>query len=66
MKFLGKWMELETTLSEISRSQKSTGGIHSLISGLSPKAQNIQDNIHRSHEAQDQEGRSKCGCFSPS
>ena len=33
MKFLGKWMELENIiLSEVSQSQKSTHGMHSLIS----------------------------------
>jgi hypothetical protein len=34
MKFLGKWMELEgIILSEVTQSQKNTGGMHSLISG---------------------------------
>jgi hypothetical protein len=33
MKFLGKWMELENILSEVTQSQKNTHGIHSLISG---------------------------------
>ena len=34
MKFLGKWMELESvTLSEVTQSQKNTHGMHSLISG---------------------------------
>ena len=34
MKFLDKWMELENIiLSEITQSQKSTHGMHSLISG---------------------------------
>ena len=32
---------------------------------ISPKAQNTQDTIYRTHEAQE-EGRPKCGCFSPS
>jgi hypothetical protein len=31
---------------------------------ISPKAPNIQDTIHRPHEAQE-EGRPKCGCFCP-
>jgi hypothetical protein len=31
MKFLGKWIELENILSEITLSQKNTHGIHSLI-----------------------------------
>jgi hypothetical protein len=34
MKFLSKWMELENIiLSEVTQSQKSIHGIHSLISG---------------------------------
>ena len=33
IKFLGKWMELENILSEVTQSQKNTHGIHSLISG---------------------------------
>jgi hypothetical protein len=33
MKFLGKWMELENILSEITQSQENTHGIYSLISG---------------------------------
>jgi hypothetical protein len=34
MKFLDKWMELENIiLSEVTQSQKSTHGVHSLISG---------------------------------
>jgi len=34
MKFLGKWMELETViLSEVTQSQKNTQGMYSLISG---------------------------------
>ena len=33
MKFLGKWLELENTLSEVTQSQKNTHGIQSLISG---------------------------------
>ena len=34
MKFLGKWMELENSiLSEVTQPQKTTHGIHSLISG---------------------------------
>ena len=34
MKFLGKWMELESViLSEVTQSQKNTHGMHSLISG---------------------------------
>ena len=34
MKFLGKWMELETIiLSEVTQSQKIGHGMHSLISG---------------------------------
>jgi hypothetical protein len=34
MKFLGKWIELETIiLSEVTQSEKNTHGMHSLISG---------------------------------
>ena len=34
MKFLGKWMELESViLSEVTQSQKNTHGMPSLISG---------------------------------
>jgi hypothetical protein len=34
MKFLGKWIELENTiLGEVTQSQKSTHGMHSLING---------------------------------
>jgi hypothetical protein len=37
MKFLGKWIELENILSEVTQSQKNTHGMHSLISGLVQK-----------------------------
>ena len=33
MKFLGKWLELENILSEITHSQKNTHGMQSLIRG---------------------------------
>jgi hypothetical protein len=34
MKFLGKWLELESNiLSKVTQSQKNTHGMHSLISG---------------------------------
>ena len=33
MKFLGKWMELENILSEVSQSQKNTHDMHSLVNG---------------------------------
>jgi hypothetical protein len=33
MKFLGKWMDLEHILSEVTQSQKNTHGIHTLMSG---------------------------------
>ena len=32
MKFLGKWMDLENTLSEVIQSQKNTHSIFSLVS----------------------------------
>jgi hypothetical protein len=39
MKFLGKWMELETiTLCEATQSQKNTHGMHSLISVYWPRS----------------------------
>jgi hypothetical protein len=31
MKFLGKWMDLEGILSEVTQSQKNTRGMHSLL-----------------------------------
>ena len=33
MTFLGKWIELENILREVTQSQKNTHGMHSLISG---------------------------------
>jgi hypothetical protein len=33
MKFLGKWMDLDIILSEVTQSQKNTHDMHSLISG---------------------------------
>jgi hypothetical protein len=33
MIFLGKWMELENILCEVTKSQKSIHGMYSLISG---------------------------------
>jgi hypothetical protein len=33
IKFLGKWVELENILSEVTQSQKNTDGVHSLIGG---------------------------------
>jgi hypothetical protein len=39
MKFLGKWTEAENIiLSEVTQSQINTHGVHSLISGYSPKS----------------------------
>ena len=56
MKILGKWMELENIiLSEVTKSQKNTHGMYSLI---------IQC-LDYMKEAQEEE-RPKCGCFSPS
>jgi hypothetical protein len=37
MKFLGKWMELENILSEVTQLQKNTHGVNSLISVYQPK-----------------------------
>jgi hypothetical protein len=65
MKFLGKWMELENIiLNEVTKSQKNTRGMHSLISGQ-PRIRNTQDTNHKSHETQ-VEGIPKCGYFDPS
>jgi hypothetical protein len=37
--FLDKWMDLEDIiLSEVTQSQKNTHGMHSLISGYSPRS----------------------------
>jgi hypothetical protein len=39
MKFAGKWMDLENIiLNEVTWSQKTTHGMHSLISGYYPKS----------------------------
>ena len=66
MKFFSKWIKLENIiLSDVTQSQKNTHGMHSLIVDISPKAQNIQDTIHRPHEAKE-EGRQKFGYFNPS
>ena len=65
MKFLGKWMELENIiLSKVTQTHKNTHGMHSLYVDISPKVHKTQDSIHRPHEAQE-EGRPKCGYFSP-
>jgi hypothetical protein len=66
IKFLGKWVELENIiLSQVSKSQKDTHGIHSLISGYWPKTQITKDTIHRPLEAKEK-GRPNYGCFSAS
>jgi hypothetical protein len=65
MKFLGKCVELENILSEVTQSQKNKHGMHSLISGFSPEFQNIQDIIHKPLETHE-EGRPKCGYFGSS
>ena len=51
-------------MNKVTQSQKNTHGIHSLINGCYPKAQNKQHTIHRSQEAQ--EGGMKWGCFGSS
>jgi hypothetical protein len=33
LRFLGKWMELENIMSEVTQSQKNTHGLHSFITG---------------------------------
>ena len=63
MKILGKWIEPDNIiLREVTKSQKNTHSMHSLIMDISPEVRNTQDTIHRLHEAQE-EGRSKCGYF---
>jgi hypothetical protein len=52
-------------MSEVTQSQKNTHDMHSLIVDISPEAQNTQDTICKTHEAQE-EGRPKCGFFNPS
>ena len=51
IKFLGKQMELENMLSEVTQSQRT----HTVCSywsvDIGPEAQNIQDTIHTPHEA---------------
>ena len=57
MKFLGKWMELESViLSKVTQSQKNAHGMYPLISGCQPKSSNKQDTIHRPQEAQEEGG----------
>jgi hypothetical protein len=59
-------MELDSIiLSEVAQSQKNTHGMHSLISGFSPEAQNTQDTNYISHKALE-EGKPKCGYLGPS
>jgi hypothetical protein len=63
MKFIGKWMEIENILSEVTQSQKNTHGMHSDKWIVAQKL-NTQDTIRRPHEAQE-EGRPKYGYFCP-
>ena len=64
LKFFDKWLDLEDIiLSEVTQLQNNTHDMHSLIS-RSPEAQNIQDTICKTHEAQE-EGTPKCGHFDP-
>jgi hypothetical protein len=57
----GKDLE-DIILSDATQSQKNTHDIHSLIS---PKSQNSQDTICKTHETQE-EGRQMCRYFDPS
>jgi hypothetical protein len=65
--FLDKWMELENIiLSEVTQSQKNTWyALTDKWISATYQAQDTQESIHRPHEAQE-EGRLKCGSFSPS
>ena len=48
MKFLDKWTELENIIiSEVTKSQKKTHGMHSLINGYYPR--NMEHPRHNSH-----------------
>jgi hypothetical protein len=65
LKFLEKWMDLEDIiLSEVTQSQKNTHDMHSLISDISPEAQNTQDTICKTQTQE--KGRIKCEYFDPS
>jgi hypothetical protein len=67
MTFLGKWLKLENIIlmSEVTQEQNNTHGMYSLINGYWAKSsQNTHDITHRPYEAQE-EGRPKCGYFSP-
>jgi hypothetical protein len=68
MKFTGKWIELKNIiLSEVTQSQKNTLTWYVLTDKwvLSKEhGMNTHDTTHRPPEAQE-EGRPKCGCFSP-
>jgi hypothetical protein len=56
-------MDLEDImLNEVTRSQKNTHDMHSLIRGS--EDQNTQDTINKPHETQEEE-RHKCGYFDP-
>jgi hypothetical protein len=65
MKFSGKWIELENILSEVTQSQVHTQCVLTDKWIFGAKVQNTQDSILRPYEAQE-EGRTKCGCFSAS
>ena len=56
MKFLGKWMELESViLIEVTQSQGNTQGMHV---DISPEAPDKQDKIHRHMKLKNKEGQS--------
>jgi hypothetical protein len=67
MKFLGKWMDLEgIILSEVTNHKRTH--MHVLTDKwiLAQNIQwSIQHTVHKPHEIQE-EGKSKCGYFSPS
>jgi hypothetical protein len=54
MKFLGKWINLEDIiLSEVTKSQKNTHDIHSLISASYPRNSEYPSTICKTHETQE-------------
>ena len=50
MKFVGKWMELENILSEVTQSQKNTHMYVLTDKSISLKVRNTQDSIHSPYE----------------
>jgi len=53
MKFIGKWMELENILSEVTQLKKNTWYVLTDKWVLAPKLRLLKDTIHRPQEAQE-------------